>query len=219
MKIVAVANQKGGVGKTTVAMQVAASLSRHHRVLVVDTDPQQSTVSWAEKAGVRLPFDFAGSQRPKLLGRLDRLDVEYDFVLVDTPGDLEHSAILEAVLDASDFVLIPMTPESLAVEPTMRTIGRLIDPRHLRHAVVLNKIDPRVPGQNRTWQDVLDTKFGAPRLEAYIRQHKAQSDIRVLGQLVTTMPDTRRTAGVISDVTRVAHELIEEFAVAGPGRW
>lgn len=67
MRIVAVANQKGGVGKTTVAMQVGAELSRRHRVLLVDVDRQQSTVWWAENARERMPFDFAGSQHPNML--------------------------------------------------------------------------------------------------------------------------------------------------------
>lgn len=219
MRTIAVANQKGGVGKTTVTMQVAASLSRRFRVLVVDVDPQQSTVWWAENTGTRLPFDFAGNQQPAILGRLHRLRMDFDFVLVDTPGDIEHTAILETVLDSADFVLVPLTPEPLAVEPTMRTIGRLIEPRHLQHAVLLNKIDPRIPGQLRTWQDLLDTTFGVPRLHAYLRQYKAQTDAPVLGQLVTSMRDNRRTEGAITDVTTAAIEITEQLTLARTGGW
>ena len=150
MRIVAVANQKGGVGKTTVTMQVGAALSRRFRVLVVDVDPQQSTVWWADNARGWLPFDFAGNQSPKMLARLRELGVEYDFVLVDTPGSLEDTPILETVLDAADYAVVPLTPEPLAVEPTMRTITRLIEPRQLRHAVLLNRLDPRIPNQVQT---------------------------------------------------------------------
>lgn len=86
MQVIAIANQKGGVGKTTIAMQLGAALSRRHRVLVVDVDRQRSTVWWAENMRDTLPFDFAGDQNPRVLGRLRELQVDYDYILVDTPA-------------------------------------------------------------------------------------------------------------------------------------
>ncbi|GAA1468856.1 hypothetical protein GCM10017607_20100 [Microbacterium thalassium] len=219
MRIVAVANQKGGVGKTTVTMQLGATLSRRFRVLVVDVDPQQSTVWWAENVPDGLPFDFAGSQSPKALAGMRELEAEYDFVLVDTPGSLEDTPILETVLDAADFAVLPLTPEPLAVDPTMRTITRLIEPRGLRHGVLLNRIDPRVPKQLETWQGLLDTTFGVPRFGNHVRQYKVLTDAPVLGQLVTSTPDTRRTQGSILDITRVGYELSDQLSPAHAGRW
>ena len=219
MSLIAIANQKGGVGKTTVAMQLGAVLSRRFSVLVVDVDPQQSTVWWAENARDRLPFDFAGSQSPRMLTRVRELGLEYDFVLVDTPGSLEDTEILEAVLDAADFVVVPLTPEPLAVEPTMRTITRLIEPRHLRHSVLLNRIDGRIPNQLATWRELLDTTLGVPRFDAYLRQYKAHADAPILGQLVTNLRGNRRTERLIADVTRLGQEVAGQFAPALTGRW
>jgi len=220
MRIVAVANQKGGVGKTTVTMQLGAALSRQHRVLVVDVDrQQQSTVGWAENVRDRLPFDFAGNQSPHVLARLRELHVEYDFVLVDTPGNLEDTPVLETALDSADYVVVPLTPEPLAVEPTLRTIARLIEPRQLRHGVLLNRIDPRIPSQLDTWRDLLDTTWGIPRFESYLRQYRAQADAPVLGELVTTLRDNRRTGGTIADVTRVGIEVAEHLSPSLSGWW
>jgi len=219
MRIVAVANQKGGSGKTTVTMQLGAALSRRHRVLVVDVDRQQSTVWWAENVQDRLPFDFAGNQSPKVLTGLRDLRVEYDFVLVDTPGSLEDTPVLETVLDAADYVVVPCPPEALAVEPTLRTISRLIEPRHVRHAVLFNRIDSRIPDQLRTWGDLFDTEFGIPRFQHHLRQYKALADAPILGQLVTNVRDNRRTRGVIADVTLVALELAEFLTPSMSGRW
>jgi chromosome partitioning protein len=219
MRLIAVANQKGGVGKTTVTMQLGAALSRRHRVLVVDVDGQQSTVLWAENVRAHLPFDFAGNQSPKALAGLRELRIDYDYVLVDTPGNLEDTPVLETVLDAADYVLVPFTPEPLAVEPTLRTIHRLIEPRHLRHAVLLNRIDPRIRDQADTWRVLFDTEFGHPRFEHYLRQYKALADAPILGPLVTNLRDNRRTRGVIADVTQVAAELVEQLTPAHSGRW
>lgn len=219
MVIVAVANQKGGVGKTTVAMQVGAELSRRHRVLVVDVDRQQSTVWWAENARDRLPFDFAGSQHPNMLSRLGELRADYEFVLVDTPGSLEDTAVLETVLDAADYALVPVTPEPLAVDPTLRTLSRLIEPRHLRHGVLLNRIDPRVPRQLETWQRLLDSELGVPRLESHLRQYKVHAEAPVMGELVTSLRRNRRTEGTISDIAAIARELEQLLSPALTGAW
>ncbi|GGD86813.1 hypothetical protein GCM10007269_32120 [Microbacterium murale] len=219
MKIISVVNQKGGMGKTTVAMQLAAALSRRHRVLVVDVDPQQSTVWWAENAERHLPFDFAGSQHSSVLSRLSYLDREYDVVIVDTPGSLEDPHTLEVVVDASDFVIVPLTPEPLAVEPTMRTIQRFIEPRGVRFAVLLNRIDPRIQGQLEAWKELLDVTLGVPRFDACLRQYKAQADAPVLGSLVTTVRDNRSTQGAIWDVTRLGLEVTEQLNPQLQGAW
>ena len=219
MRIVAVANQKGGVGKTTVAMQVGAELSRRHQVLLVDVDRQQSTVWWAENNRERLPFDFAGSQHPKMLSRLRDLRAEYEFVLVDTPGSLEDTVVLETVLDAADYALVPVTPEPLAVDPTLRTLSRLIEPRRLRHGVLLNRIDPRVPHQLETWQRLLDSELGVPRLDSYMRQYKVHAEAPVLGELVTSLRRNRRTEGTIVDIACIARELEQLLSPTLAGAW
>ena len=219
LKIIAAVNQKGGTGKTTITMQLAAALSRRHRVLVVDVDPQQSTVWWAENADRRLPFDFAGNQQPSVVARLSHLRADYDYVLVDTPGNLKDTRTLETVIEASSFVIVPLTPEPLAVEPTMRTIQHLIGPRQVRYAVLLNKIDPRIQHQLDVWRELLDVTLGVPRLEAYLRQYKSQADAPVLGNLVTTVRDNRDTRGSIWDVTRLGLEVSEQISPQLQGAW
>lgn len=219
LRIVVVVNQKGGVGKTTTVMQLGAALSRRHRVLVVDTDRQASTRWWAERAPHPVPFDITSSQSLVLLGRLRDLDAQYDYVLVDTPGGADAGALVDTVLDAADFAIVPLTPEPLAVCPTLRTIGQHIEARGLRYAVLLNRIDMCVPGQLAAWRRLLDTEYGLPRFDACLRQYRSQAEAPAFGDLLTTLPDNRRTRGAIGDITTVARELEAQFAPALAGAW
>jgi chromosome partitioning protein len=218
-RVIAVANEKGGVGKTTVAMHLGAALSRRHRVLVVDSDGQRSTEWWADNVPGDLPFDLATCQDVAVLRELPLLGGRYDYVIVDTPGGVDRRPVVEAVHDVARFVVVPLTPEPLAVIPTVRTIEHLIGPRQLRHAVLLNRIDGRVPSQLTTWRRLLDTRYGYPRFSTHLRQYQAHADAPALGHLVTTLRDNRRTAGAISDITRIGFELTDQFAPHGAGRW
>ncbi|MDO8383913.1 MAG: ParA family protein [Microbacterium sp.] len=206
MKVIAVAGQKGGVGKTTNVMNLAACLTRGNRVLVVDVDPQESTTWWAENAGDELPFDFTADVDPGNLSLIRNAD-DYDYVLIDTPGSLDNTAVLSAVLDVTDFVILPLNPEPLVVPALRRTVAQHITPRGLDYRVLLNRIDRRVFGQLEDWQELVDDGLKMPRFEGYIRASKSIADGPLDGKVVTQYSDTRATQNAIFDFTTVAREL------------
>lgn len=210
MRIVAFADQKGGVGKTTCTMNIAAVAAKNSRVLVVDVDPQRSTTWWANNAGDDLPFDFAADTDVRHLARLRELD--YDMVFVDTPGNLEDTETLGLVLDQTDFAIVPLTPEALSVPPTVRTIRTLIEPRNIPYRVLLNRIDMRVPGQLEDWTTLVDESLKLPRFQQHIRWYKTHADAPMLGKVVTQYPDTRATTNAIYDYAAVALELTSIWA-------
>jgi chromosome partitioning protein len=129
--IIGVLNRKGGVGKTTVAVNVAATLAAAGgRVLLVDSDPQASALSWSSMREREPLFAVAGMARPTLHRELPGIARQYDVVMIDgAPGvnDLGRSAIL-----ASDLVLIPVQPSPYDVWAAAETVQQIREARQLR---------------------------------------------------------------------------------------
>jgi chromosome partitioning protein len=216
VRIVAVANQKGGAGKTTTTMNLAAVCAEHSRVLAVDVDPQGSTTWWAITAGDRLPFDFADETDP---GRLSMLRLlPYDLVFVDTPGNLTDSHILATVLDVADFVIVPTEPEALCIPPMARTIRTLVKPRSVPFRVLLSKIDMRVGGQLADAETLLDSMH-LPRFARPIRRYKIHADAPLDGRVVTQYSDSRQSLKAVDDYRAVALELMALWANSAPARY
>lgn len=204
VNILAVTNQKGGAGKTTTTMNLAAVLAEQFSVLVVDVDPQQSSTWWAETSGDALPFDFAPETDVHNLAR--RRALPYDVVLVDTPGNLNDSNILSAVLDVVDLAIVPTEPEALCIPPMMRTIRTLIEPRNVPYRVLLSKIDLRIPGQLGAAVELLDG-LSVPQFTGLIRRYKIHADAPLDGAVVTQYRDSRRRWKALEDYRAIAHEL------------
>jgi len=181
MKLVAVTNQKGGAGKTTTTMNLAAIAAENSRVLVVDVDPQQSTTWWASTAEDNLPFDFAADTDATNLSRLRTLP--FDVIFVDTPGNLTDSKILASVLSVADFAIVPTEPEALCIPPMVRTIRTLVEPSETPYRVLLSKIDMRVPGQLEDAEALVD-RLNLPRFNRAIRKYKVHSDAPIEGKVV-----------------------------------
>jgi len=211
MYIVTICNQKGGVGKTTLVMNLAAVLSQHFRVLVVDVDPQKSSAWWADRAGDSLPFDVADDTDPANLARLRQ--APYDVVIVDTPGSLVGHDVLATVLRESDFAIIPTEPAPLSFGPLIETINTIVIPSGVPYRVVINKVDTRVPAELGDAEALLDGA-GIERFISSIRDYKVNRMGSIQGKVVTqfTLSDSRTSPRALEDFRNVALELTSYWA-------
>ncbi len=189
--IVALLNQKGGVGKTTLAVHIADALSRRSkRVLLVDADPQGSALDWAAARKGEPLFPVAGLPRNSIHKELPKLSAGYDMVIIDGPPrvyDVARSAIM-----ASDLVLVPVQPSPYDVWAAKEIIDLIheatIYKPNLKSAFVINrKIVNTALGR-----DVVDalSDYPVPVLNTSICQRIALAESAAQGQTVfETAPD------------------------------
>lgn len=138
MKIITVAHQKGGVGKTTLAVNLASCFGQGLKVAVLDTDIQGS-LTGTKKGFKDITFvPYKGKIEP-----LTKL--EFDILIIDTPPYLTNQ--LPELFTISDFVLVPSKVgfyDMLAVKATMELLKQAEQKQSkLKYAVVLNMIKPR----------------------------------------------------------------------------
>lgn len=138
MKTIAVLSQKGGSGKTTLALHLAvASVQAKRNTAVIDLDPQASAAKWADRRSTELPVVLSvhASRLPHEMKRVEETGGE--FLFLDTAPHSD-SAALEAA-KASDLVIIPCRPAILDMEAITNTLD-LVRTTNTPVFVVLNAV-------------------------------------------------------------------------------
>ena len=134
--IITFANQKGGVGKSTLCAMFATYLTgKGHSVAIFDTDPQQSIAKKRASdmevyAGCPVPYavySFRLSSEPALLSLIENIrgSTHFDFVLFDSVGSLTDQGLV-ALFVNSDYVITPFHYDELNIPPTAETVALIV---------------------------------------------------------------------------------------------
>lgn len=171
-QVFAISNQKGGTGKTTLSMNLAAGLAQRGRTLVVDADPQGSAGQWAGLAPDERPFPVSVIAVAGNLAReVNRFRQDYQYVVIDCPPTLETDAT-KLAMSVSDKILIPVLPSPIDLWASVRLASTLeqlkLSHPHLQAYLVVNQVEPR-NALSRAMQQAL-AEFEIPALESVIRR-------------------------------------------------
>ena len=148
-----ITNQKGGVGKTTLALNIAAALAVDgSKVLLIDADKQGTASDWGRTRGDQAaPFTIVGMARENMARDAMKVAASYDYTVIDAPP--YEGAINRSVIIASDVVIIPIEPSGFSTWAADKTISQvreamLIKPSLKCGIVVSRKISNTVLGRD-----------------------------------------------------------------------
>jgi len=208
--IIALLNQKGGVGKTTLATHLAGELALLGRnVLLLDADPQGSALDWTQRRGQSgLPrlFGAVGLARETLHQEAPELARRADHVVIDGPPRI--AALARSALLAADLVLIPVQPSPYDVWASAEMVSLVREAQvfrpALRAAFVINRrVSTTVIGREARGA-LADQPL--PALSAEVRQRIAFADSVAAGRLVRELDEdglaAREIAAFAAEVLR-----------------
>jgi chromosome partitioning protein len=198
--VISLTSFKGGVGKSTLAVNLAGALALNASTLLVDEDPLQSCYRWARQNG-SLPMPVM------LPGEVRNADLSGSrYLLVDTEGRPKLEDLSERIR-SSTWTLIPCGTSGLEIDGTLRLIDALrnADAKLEKVRVVITKAPP-VGTVGQQARDAL-REAGIPVANRVVRSYVAHQRAAELGVLVKDVPDPRASRAW-ADVLELAMEVV-----------
>lgn len=212
-KVITVFNQKGGVGKTTVTMQVAGALSlRGAKVRVLDMDRQQTATSWAA-VGAEQGRDFPAQVSNfsafggAIAREIMRVAEEVDYVLIDCPPAID-SPIPAAALSMSDLGLIPIPPRPADFNSSAAAKALAKQIQSTNRDLRLLAVGTMVDTSSKTTKEILAALAEdneVPLAKVTLGRRVAFSDAPGFGAMVHDLEGAKKSA---SEVDRLTDEIL-----------
>jgi chromosome partitioning protein len=211
---------KGGAGKTTAAMILAAELARGTQVTVVDADPNHPIQRWSERAGPHPALSvISDADEDNIIDRIEEAAAKTPFVVVDLEGTAAKIVLL--AVSQADFVIVPTQGSQLDAEQASRALKVLKDQekmsgRPVPFAVLLTRTNVAI--RTRTMSHIrqgLDAA-GVPVFEAELHERDAFRAVFSFGKTLEEL-DPREVPNVdkaVANAEAFAAELVERLRAA-----
>lgn len=207
-QVLAVANQKGGTGKTTLSMNLAAGLSHRGRTLIIDADPQGSAGQWAGLSDDDRPFPVSVISIASNLAReISRMRQDYQYLVIDCPPTLE-TGVATAAMSIADKVLIPILPSPVDLWASVRLADAIEQVKNynssLQAYILVNQMEPR-NAMSKGLSEALE-EFDIPALKACLRRRAVYRSSALEGSSVYCMG--KRGAAAAQEVDEIIEEVL-----------
>jgi len=179
--IITVASFKGGVGKTTTAVHLAAFMQQSAPTLLIDGDPNRSATGWTKRG--ELPFRVVDERQSAKFAR------DYEHIVIDTEARPEESDLKE-LADGCDLLIIPTTPDALAIDALIQTVAALEKIGTDRFRILLTIIPPR-PSHDGDEARSLMSERGLPLFTGEVQRLVAFQKAALAGAPVYKVNDPR----------------------------
>ncbi|SRR6266540_3504642 len=211
-KVVAVVNQKGGSGKTTLTMQLAGTLAKRGvKILVVDADAQGTATRWSSSAPDDTPFPAPvvglSAAGTKVHREVAKFTDDYTLIMIDCPPALDNPAPHSALLIA-DLALVPIIPSppdlwaAVGIRQLIETLSAIN--KGLQARLVINNMEPRTSLAKEAL-DILP-EFGIPLVETILHHRTAYRQSAAFGGTVHHLGS--KAAPAIREIEALADEVL-----------
>lgn len=207
--IIGVLNQKGGVGKTTLSVNIASELARRKsRVLLIDADTQGTALDWASARNGDALVTVVGFPRASLHKEIAKIGHGYDHVIIDGPPRITELA--RSVVMAVDLVLIPLQPSPCDIWAVANVIELIEDAKvfkgNLKTAFVVNRIVANTAIRRGVTKALAN--YPISTLKATVTQRVIFAEAMAQGLAVYEVNANSQAAKEIEAVTNELLELI-----------
>ncbi len=211
--VVGVLNQKGGVGKTTIAVNIAAVLAKlGQRVLLVDADPQASSLAWSSARERDPLFPVVAMPKATRHRDLSELARDYDGIVIDGAPRLD--AVGRSVILASDLVLIPVQPSPFDLWAAAHTLELVREAQQFKPTLRATLVVNRKVANTAIGRDIVTalTCYELPILPVHLYQRVLYAESAAQGLAVIEASPHGAAACEMIELVSSACAVVEQGA-------